>query len=196
MTISRKQTHERAYTIRNASGEVKKIIIEHPVTSGAELVEPVNADERTAALYRFTRNLPARETFKFNVKEETPVSERITLAQLRPESFLSYATNQEIPANVRTALNRAIELKRIADNAASAQTLLERELSRLVSEQDRIRQNLQAAGNQSPQGQDYLRRLAALDNEIDSLNSRIDAAAKETQNAKANYDNYLATISI
>ena len=196
MTIRRRLNHERSYTIRNASDEAKRIIIEHPITAGAELTEPRNADDRTATLYRFNRNLPARGTITFNVREETPLSENITLAPLRPEALLSFATNQEIPANVRAALSRAIELRRTADEAASTQTLLESQLTRLVTEQDRVRRNLEAAGNQTPQGQEYLRRLAALDNDIDSLNSRIDAAIQETQRTRREFENYLATISI
>jgi hypothetical protein len=196
MTISRRQSHEREYTIRNASEEAKKLIIEHPVTSGSELIEPRTADDRTANLYRFNRELAARTTLSFKVREETPVSERITLAQLRPDAFLSYSTNQEIPANVRTVLTRAIQLKGIADNALTAQAQLEAQRSRLVTEQDRIRRNLEAAGNQNPQGQEYLRRLSDMDSEIDSLNSSLDAAIKETERTKREYDNYLATISI
>jgi hypothetical protein len=196
MTISRRQNHERVYSIRNASAEAKRIIIEHPITSGSTLAEPASADERTANLYRFNRNLPARGTLTFNVREETPISETVTLAQLRPETFLSYATNQEIPANVRAVLNRAIELRRIAEGAATAQGQLENQLARLISEQDRIRRNLEAAGNQSPQGQEYLRRLSALDSDIDDINSRINSAIQETQRARREYENYLATINI
>ena len=196
MTISRRQSYEREYTFRNASSEAKKIIIEHPITSGAELTEPSTSEDRTAALYRFTRNLPARETFKFNVKEETPISERITLASLRPDTFLSYSTNQEIPANVRSALTQAIELKKKADESAASQSSLESEKARLVSEQDRIRRNLEAAGNQSPQGQEYLRRLSDLDKDIDSLNSRIEAVILETRNAQKEYEDYVARIRI
>ena len=143
-----------------------------------------------------TRNLGAKETLSFKVREETPISERITLAQLRPESFLSYATNQEIPANVRAVLNRAIELKKKADDAAAAQSQLETQMSRQAAEQDRIRKNLEAAGNQSPQGLEYLKRLAALDTDIDKLNSSIDAAAKEKDRAKKEYDDYIAGINI
>ena len=196
MTIRRRLSHERTYTLRNSSEEAKRIIIEHPITAGAELAEPASADDRTANLYRFNRNLPSRGTITFRVREETPLSESITLAQLRPEALLSFATNQEIPANVRAALNRAIELNRIAGEAARAQTQLETQLSRLVTDQDRIRRNLEAAGNQSPQGQEYLRRLVALDNEIDNLNSRIEAAVQETQRTRREYENHLATISI
>ena len=196
MVISRRQSYERVYTIRNASEESRKLIIEHPVTSGSELVEPKNPDDRTGNLYRFNQNLPAKGTLSFKVREETPLSERITLAQLRPDSFLSYSTNQEIPASVRAALSRAISLKKTSDNAELAQKDLENQLTRLVSEQDRIRRNLEAAGNQSPQGQDYLRRLASLDSDIDNMNSRIDAAKNEAQRTKREYDNYLANLNI
>jgi hypothetical protein len=196
MTITRRQSYERVYTIKNASGQAKKIIIEHPITSGAELMEPKSADDRTGSLYRFNRNLPPNETFTFTVREETPVFERITLAQLRADTFLSYASNQEIPADVRAALTRAIELKRIADNAAAALGTLETQKSRLISDQDRVRRNLEAAGNQTPQGQEYLKRMAALDDEIDAINKQIETAAQETQRTKAEYDSYLATLKI
>jgi len=196
MTITRRQSYEKVYTIKNASGQAKKIIIEHPITSGSELMEPASADDRTGSLYRFNRNLPPNETFTFKVREETPVLERITLAQLRADTFLSYASNQEIPADVRTALTRAIELKRTADNAAAAQSTLETQKSRLISDQDRVRRNLEAAGNQTPQGQEYLKRMAALDDEIDAINKQIETAVQEAQRAKAEYDSYLATIKI
>ena len=196
MNITHRQSHERTYTLRNASGESRRIIIEHPITHGAQLVEPATAEDRTAALYRFTRTLPASETFTFTVREETPVYERIVLAQLRPEFLFSYATNMEIPADARAVLNRAIELRRIADQAATNQIQLQAELARLVAEQDRIRLNLIAAGNQSPQGQEYLMRLVALDADIDDVNSRITSAIQETQRARAELDNFLATVSI
>ncbi len=196
MTINRRQTHERVYTIRNASEETKKLVIEHPIITGAELTEPKTAEDRTSNLYRFNRNLSAKETLVFKVCEETPISERVTLMQLRPDVFLSYATNQEIPDNVRSALNRAVELKKTADEAAASLADLENRKTKLVSDQDRIRRNLEAAGNTSPQGQDYLRRLTSIDSDIDKLNARIDTAENDAQNAKRQYESYVAGINI
>jgi multidrug efflux pump subunit AcrA (membrane-fusion protein) len=196
MTIARRQDYERTYSIRNASGIEKKLIIEHPITQGTSLGEPANYDERTPSLYRFNLTLPANRELQFKVGEETPVSERITLARLRPDTFLSYTTNQEIPANVRSALLRAIELRRIADEAATSQTDLENQRTRLVNEQDRIRRNLEAAGNQTPQGQEYLSRLASLDRDIDAVNAQIASAALRAQQTRNEYDNYLANLNL
>jgi hypothetical protein len=196
MTITRRQVYERVYTIRNASDEQKKLILEHPILSGYELIEPIIAEDRTATLYRFTRYLAPKETNSFTVREEYPVSETITLANLRADTFLSYSTNQEIPAEVRAALTRAIELRVKNEEAVTAQRELETQLTRLIAEQDRIRRNLEAAGNTSPQGQDYLRRLASLDSDIDDLNSQISDAVREVQRTRREYEDYLASIRI
>jgi hypothetical protein len=198
MTISRRQIFETVYTLRNSAVEAKSLIIEHRVTAGTTLAEPAAASERTAEVYRFESTLPpvsrASGTFTFTVKEERPVSEQITLARLNIDSFLSYAANGEIPATVRASLERAVELKRQADAAQSALSELETRRGRLVSEQDRIRRNLEAAGNQSPQGQEYLRRLQEQDKELDALAVQIAAADGRVKSAVTAWDDYLKAI--
>jgi hypothetical protein len=196
MTINRRQSYERTYSMRNASAEKKRIIIEHPANQGTTLAEPAAYDERTPALYRFTRTLDALGEMSFTVREEMPLSERIVLTQIRNEAFLSYASSQEIPANVRSALGRAVELRRLADADAVAQQELENQRDRLVSDQDRIRRNLEAAGSQSSQGQEYLKRLAAMDAGIDALNTRIEEGAKKSAASRKEVENYLASLNI
>jgi hypothetical protein len=196
MTISRRQSHQKVYTIRNASDQQRPIIIEHPITHGALLVEPANADSQTAALYRFNRTLNAHATLTFTVREETPLYQRVTLAHLHPEAFLSFAANQEIPANVREVLARAIELQRAASAAAAAVTQLEAQRVWLIAEQGRIRLNMEAVEIECPHGQDFLNRLVALDNDIISFNTRIQQAQEERQRAQQEYENFLAAIDI
>jgi hypothetical protein len=216
MTISRQQIFETVYTLRNSAAESKRLIIEHPIMAGTTLVEPAQPSERTATLYRFTATLQAGSTllagstleggsimppgtgsslnagtFTFTVQEARPISEQITLTRLTVDSLLSYTGNQEIPAPVRSNLQRAVELRRQTDAARTALADLETRRSRLVSEQDRIRRNLEAAGNQTPQGQDYLRRLAAQDAELDTLAEQITEATTRLQTSQAAYDSYL-----
>jgi hypothetical protein len=196
MTISRRQSYEKIYTVKNNSGEAKKLIIEHPVTQGASLSEPAKFDERTGTLYRFNQTLPQHGELVFTVREDTPLSERITLTQLRPETFFAYTTNQEIPAAVRTALQKAVELKQKADDEEKARQELENRKTRLVSDQARIRQNLEAAGNQTQQGQEYLKRLVSMDGEIDALNIKIEEAGNKLKQAQAAYENYLSGLNL
>ena len=196
MTISRRLVYERNYALKNASAEAKGLIIEHPITGNTTLKEPEKFDERTVNRYRFSRSLPAGGEFTFTVKEEQPLSEQIALAPLRLANLLSYASNQEIPPPVRAALQKAVENQRRVDDATTALQDLENRKSRQSAEQERIRKNLEAAGNQTPQGQDYLKRLMALDGEIDALNTKIAQAESLLEAARKEYNDYLANLEL
>jgi hypothetical protein len=194
MTISRRQIHERKYTVKNTSPGTRDLIIEHPVTGGASLAEPEKPLEQTAGAYRFAGTVKAGEEFVLTVREETPLSERVGLLQMRPETLLAYSTSQEIPQNVRTALRRAVELKKAADADQTAADETGRRREGRIGEQERIRANLEAAGNGTAQGQEYLRRLAALDGEIDRLAAELEAAWEKARESRKAYEDYLSSI--
>jgi hypothetical protein len=194
MTINRKQGYEKKYSFTNASAERKTLVIEHPITAGATLAEPAVPTAQTGTVYWFNRDLPAGGGLEFTVREEIPLYENISLSQLRLETFISYASNQEIPAAVRTSLQRAVELKQRADAEVKALAELESRRVFLISEQDRIRRNLEAAGNGTAQGQEYLRRMVALDGDIEKANADIEGKNREVKDAQAAYEAYLGSI--
>ena len=195
MTISRRQDIFRTYTFKNTARYSKSLVVEHPKTYGAVLESP-EADEQTPQAYRFTMTLPAERELIVTIRESQPLSERISLLTLRPEAFLSYVSNQEIPRNVRDALERAMELKRAVDNAQMNETDIQNRRNNLISEQDRIRKNLEAAGGQTQQGQEYLKRLVALDAAIDAQNAAFDNAQIATKTARQAYENYLNELNL
>jgi hypothetical protein len=196
MTLNRKHVSERTYTIRNASAEAKELILEHPITQRTVLAEPAAFDERTDSFYRFSRTLPANGELVVTVKEELPYEEQIGLALAKMDTFIHFASSQEIPAPVRAAMQRAVELKQQADAAKNVQAGLEARQDRLVLEQDRIRRNLEAAGNQTDQGREYLKRLAAMDGEIDALTLSIEDAREKAETAQAALEAYIASLNL
>jgi hypothetical protein len=195
MHITRSLAYIKTYTFRNADSESKELIVEHQRTSGTTLVSP-NASEQTASGYRFNMTLSGGGELAFTVREERPIQETITLLSMRQDTLLSYTTNQEIPQIVRTALLQAAELKRKQDTADAEVRELEASRSRAESDQDRIRRNLEAVGSQNQQGQDYLRRLEALEREIDNLSSSLDRARTNARAAALAYENYLRDLKI
>ncbi|MDR1506864.1 MAG: hypothetical protein LBI67_07140 [Treponema sp.] len=196
MTISRKLVYERNYTVKNAGSETKRLIVEHPITGGAALAEPKTFLEKTDSVYRFEQSLPGGREIGFTVKEESPTSERIVLSQIRQDSLVSFASNQEIPANVRAALSAAAELQQKTETARQTLADTQSRKTRLQTEQDRIRQNLAAAGNDTDLGRNYLRRMTSLDTEIDGVNEEIDEAEKLVQSARADFDRYIAGLRL
>ena len=195
MTINRRTTLNRTYTFINSGNASRELLLEHPITSGTTLVSP-QADETTASVYRFNVTLPANREFAVTVSEQRPVSQRVTLMTLSPAAFLGFTTNQEIPPNIRAALLRAIELKRAADAADTTVRELEADLARLTADQDRVRRNLQAAGSQTQQGQEFLRNLVALDGEINALTQRITTARDEARVLRRNYEDYVRGLNL
>jgi len=190
MIITRSLTFTKTYTFNNSGSVSKLLVVEHQKTSQTNLVSP-QFSEQTATAYRFELTLPANGEVTLTVNEQRPVYENITLLSLRPETFLSYTTNQEIPERVRQALLRAVELRRASDAADATVRDIEAQRSRLVSDQDRIRRNLEAAGSQTQQGQEYLRRLVSLDGEIDALVPVLDRANANANEARQAWENYL-----
>ncbi|MCL1815322.1 MAG: DUF4139 domain-containing protein [Treponema sp.] len=196
MVINRRQVNERTYTVKNTSSESKRLIIEHPITGNSTLIEPAKYLEKTDSLYRFEQTLKANGELVFTVKEEIPIRESITLGTLRTDSLASYSTTQEIPANVRTALARAVELKRKNEAAVQAQSELQTRHTRLVSEQDRVRQNLTAVGTGSDLGKEYMKRMTDLDNEIDSVFKEGVNASELVRSTKKELDDYIAGLKL
>ena len=195
MTINRNLVYIKTYTIVNSSSDSKALVVEHAKTSQTELVSP-KADEQTETIYRFNVALPANRQTVFTVSEQRPISERITLLSQRPDVILSYTTNQEIPARVRQAFQKAAELRLAFDTAETTVKDIQTQRNGLITDQDRIRRNLEAAGSQTQQGQEYLRRLVALDGEIDALASTLEKAQTGAKAAQMEYENYLNGLNL
>ncbi|GHV95302.1 hypothetical protein AGMMS50293_16220 [Spirochaetia bacterium] len=195
MTISRALTYFKTYAFKNAGVQSKQLVVEHPKTQGANLESP-EADEETAGAYRFTMTLPASRELTVTVSEIRPLQEKITLLSLRPEAFASYVSNQEIPPQVRAALQRAADLRRAVTTAETAVADLEKRRISLVSDQERIRRNLEAAGSQTQQGQEYLKRLVSLDTEIDNLTPQLEKNRTDVKVAQKTYEDYLNALNL
>ncbi|MCL2277424.1 MAG: hypothetical protein FWC21_05940 [Treponema sp.] len=195
MSINRNLDYIKTYTFINSGSSSKELIIEHNKTSQTSLITP-SAAEETQSVYRFNLTLPANGSVNFAVTERRPLTERITLLSQRPETILSYTTNQEIPANVRAAFTRAVELRRAVEAANAQVSEIESQRTRLIADQDRVRRNLEAAGSQTQQGQEYLRRMIELDGEIDALRPNIERAAADSRAAQQAYETYLNSLNL
>jgi hypothetical protein len=160
------------------------------------LTEPASFDERTGALYRFKRDLPGNSEITVSVSEESPRFERVVLSQTRDDAILAYISNQELSREAREKLRGAVALKRASTAADAALEETQNERRRLENEQDRIRKNLEAAGSENPLGQEYLKRLASLDDAIDALDVRSEEARKAAREARLAYESYLAELSL
>ncbi|MDR3294207.1 MAG: DUF4139 domain-containing protein [Clostridiales Family XIII bacterium] len=194
MTILTKIVHKTTYVFKNSSDAAKTLILEHPATADARLVEPENPMEKTAQGYRFEVPLGARAKADFTVTEEGQSVNSIMFLNQPYSAVSAYFRNDAYPAQVRDALRKAESL---AGEVSKLQARLDagaRQMAHKAENQDRIRQNLTAVGNGCAQGKAYIEELAATDKEIEALARNMEATEEEAVKAQANYKDYLAGI--
>jgi len=195
MTINRSQEYIKTYTFHNTSAQIKSIMVEHPQTPNAVLESP-QADEQTPSAYRFTMTLPSEKEIILLVRESRPIMERISLLQLRQETFLSYMSSKEIPPPVQAALRQAVNLWNVVNAAEAAVTEAENRRSFLAHEQERIRKNIEVTGGQTQQGQEYLKRLQSIDSDIDKIAGELEKLRADVKNAQKAYTDYLSGLNL
>ncbi|PKL09066.1 MAG: hypothetical protein CVV51_05680 [Spirochaetae bacterium HGW-Spirochaetae-7] len=196
MLFSRRVTYSRTYAFRNASANPRSLLVEHRITAGSELVAPISFDEKTEALYRFPLAVPAGGQARLEVKERSPSQERVVLSSLGAESFLYWSSSKELTPSMREALRKAIDLRKRTEDAKRLLADLQTRKTELGNDQSRIRQNLDAVGRDSTQGQQYLKRLLDSETELDKLAIKTEEAKKGSLDAQAAYENYLGGLSL
>jgi hypothetical protein len=194
--ITNKHTYAKEYAFKNGSDSAKTLILEHPITPAAKLVEPIKPGEKTESLYRFETSLGANKETTFRVKEERLTTSSVVISEQPYSSLIVYISDASYPEKVRAALKKAeplyAELTRAKTNLSEAQKNLERK----TKDQERVRSNLIAVGAESSQGKNYATQLVEIDKEIADINKAVGAAESDRRKAQKAYEDYIAQLEI
>jgi hypothetical protein len=161
----------RTYTVRNVDSKPKTLIIEHPARPGYTLLN-VKPLKTTATHYRFEVKLPANTSEKFAVSEERVYDTQVSVASLNPDVLVTYVQNKNLSAAARKQLEQILNQKRQIAEASSAIQGFETEIRELVTDQERIRQNLTSlnrVSGQQEQVSKYSRELAQQETRLAAL---------------------------
>jgi hypothetical protein len=191
-----KHAYTTEYAFKNSANAEKTLIVEHPISRGANLIAPSKPSEKTETLYRFEIVLPADKETTFAVKEERISSSSSVLTGQPFDSLIVYIANSSYPAKVRDALKKAEPLAAELDRQKTRLKDAQKSLDRKSKEQERIRANLLAVGAESAQGKSYAARLAEIDNEIAEIHEEIESGESDRKKAQKAYDDYIAKLEI
>lgn len=195
LTITRTQKKKTMYQFKNTAGEKRSLIIEHPITPGTTLVEPVKPSEHTASAYRFMCEVAAGKTVPYVVQEDRPVSETVALLQQNTDTILHYATSGSVPAEIRRALEKAVDFRRSIADREERNAELAQERTELVTEQTRVRSNIHTVGTDSRQGQEYLSQMTKIDEHLARLTADIAKGREDLRQMQEQYKGYLESLS-
>jgi hypothetical protein len=170
---------ETAYAIRNAAGEARTVVIDHPRPEGWTLVPPQGAQaEQSAGAWRLTRQVPAGQTATLTVAAERPRAETVALADADPDRLLALVAGAQLTLAQRGAIERLASLRADVARAEAAAQARGEEAQRAAADQARIRDNLRAV----PEGSDLARRFLA---DLAAREDQLAAARRAEEQARA-----------
>lgn len=176
------------YTVKAPAEEDRTVVIEHPRSEGWDLVKPEGVEaepEVTATHYRVRLVIPAGEskTLKLTLRRED--QESFSLASMSAEDLKTriVAAGRDLPSSLRRALEKAASMQMQIAQIGKKIQRLEAERQSVFSDQERMRQNIQAVSTNSALGKRYLdkmqeqeTRLADIEEETRTLNEALSSA--------------------
>ena len=152
------------YTIASAQKPEKKLLVEHAVTRGFELVSP-DFDEETASFYRYIVDLDS--FVELTVVEERRTVRRVDLSGASNSTLESYLKVDAFSGNEKEAFRSIIERRVAMAETNRTYRLEESKRNEIYREQGRIRDNL--AKLSDSESELYARYTKLLSDQEDTL---------------------------
>jgi chromosome segregation ATPase len=138
--------------------------------------------ETTTNAYRFEVKLSADGTEKFPVAEERVYDTTTAVSSLTPDVLLAYVQNKALSEAGRRQLQQIASVKgQIADFDNQIRQL-DANVTTIVSDQDRVRENIRSlnqVSGQQDQVQKYARQLATQEGELAGLRDQLSDLKKK-----------------
>jgi small nuclear ribonucleoprotein (snRNP)-like protein len=190
------QTMEMEYTIRNNAEVARTVLIEHPRRSDWEIVEPAEPAETTRDLYRIEVEVAPNATEKLTVKMQQPLTERVALTSESIERVGYYMQWRELPADVKAALQRIIEMKQQIAGIDREIEVRQARLTQIGEEQDRIRQNMEQLDHENELYTRYVQKLTEQEDEFDRVRKEIDDLTTRRNGLQTELEAYIANLNV
>lgn len=165
------------YTIKNKLDEEKTLIIEHPKASQYELFETKKPQDETDNYYRYELTLPAKKTETFEVKVRRILRRSLNLNQIAKKDILKWFELNLISDVQRDFLLAIFNLemqKRDVDNQINKLT---RDHEGIVTDQDRLRENLKSLGDSQSEArlkEKYVNKLEQQEETLEKMRQTIE----------------------
>jgi hypothetical protein len=181
LILDRRIELSQEYRIDNKGSRDKTIIIEHPISPGRKLVDSLEPIETTPTVYRFQKVAPAGKVSILTIREASEQHQTLTMLPADVGQLLTYSRTGEIPAKVRDAITKAIQLKQAVIDLDAQIGNRVAQIADITSEQDRIRENMKAVAPKT----DYYNRLLS---KLNDQESTIEKLQKERDDLQAKRD--------
>ncbi len=176
------------YRIRNEDATARTLIVEHPIRAGWTLsAEPVPV-ETTASVARFRVPVAPRGEATLRLSERLVGETRFTIEQLDDRLIATFGQRGISVDEVRRALQPVVDARTRLAEAERQLRDLTVQVTTIGSDQERIRQNIQALGTIRQERsliERYTRELNAQEDRLEQLQANIQKATLERDQRRA-----------
>jgi hypothetical protein len=196
LIVDRRLVVSQEYAADNKSDQDKMLVIEHPVRYGFKLVDTQKPVETTATHYRFKGSAAAHKVTTLTVKEEVVQSESIALLPADVSRLVIYNRSGEIPAAVREALAKAIQLKQAIVDVERQIAERNQAIAEITNEQNRIRENMKILAQSTQYYERLLAKLNEQESSIERLQKERDGLTARRDALRKDLSDYVSALTI
>ncbi len=157
------------YALRNADTTPRTLIIEHPIRPGWTIDPVPGTVENTAGLVRFRLTLDARAETTFTVMEHRPTGTRISVGDIDEGRIAGWVLRGISDSGMRRAIQPIVAKRQEVAAAESQLRSLDGQINGIQSDEQRLRENMQALGPSKDERALRQKYTKALDGDEDRL---------------------------
>lgn len=192
-----KYVDERAYTIKNKdTKKARTVLLEQPCAGDWKLIEPKEAFERTANLWRFKVSAPAGKSLEQQVRLERVAEESVALTDSGLDQIDLFLRAKVISPKVKEAMQKVVTLRTMLDTTTRELALREKEVNEAVQEQGRIRENVKVLEKSSDTYQKQVRKFDQLETRIEQLREMVTTLRGQAQKNREALEKYLLELDV
>jgi len=189
LTIQTRSRRTVDYEVSPPADEAREIVVEEPRVTGWTPVAGTSGVEETPTRYRHTINAPKGVTTKASFTTERTDSERVVLGSLDiHEMLVKIRGLQNESPSLKATIAKLTALVDESNQLKAQVRQLDTERNKIVQDQERLRRNLEAAGQASDLGRRYLAtlekqedRLAEISRQTTGLDADIEGKRKAAE---------------
>jgi|GEM_PF-5853697 len=189
-------TIDNSYDVHNTASHPRTVLVRSSIGKDWKILSPASGVKLHNGFYQCTLAVkPATQTV-LHIRQRQSQKQRIYLANQNIAALRTTLKIKGIPANISTAIQRAIALLKIVQLRQKALNSTNMQIQQAQNDEARLRQNLQAMKKVSPVYDKIATQLATLDAHLMALQHQLRAEQQRVNTAESAVNAYWSNTKI
>ena len=191
------ERNQWVYRARNEDAAARTLIVEHPVRAGWTLASDPASVEETATTARYVVPVAARGEATLAIRERRNAETRFTIDELNDRLLVSLGQRGVSVDALRRVLQPLFDARARVADIEQQLTDLTGQITRISSDQERIRENIKALGSSREERdliERYTRELSAQEDRLEALQTQIASVSADRDARRAALSQLMQTL--